>query len=216
MMSLLLRAGLLDPRGRQDALPRALLRLPQPAHHGGGRRAPGRRRLPAATCATPACTPRFSQGAARPALLPGRRPAACRWSTVPATGSPTAPSSSCVSTPATAGSSRSSCGPPGLPRIRRSRQASRTTNCTIRPPCRCRSTPTVPARDLPSALWPHRARLDGAHRDPERMRRIRALYYGLIGQVDDGIARIMATLRRAAAGGEHGGAVHRRPRRDAR
>ena len=52
-----------------------------------------------------------------------------------------------------------------------------------------------PVRDLPSALWPHRARLDGAHRDPDRMRRIRALYYGLIGQVDDGIARIMAALR---------------------
>ena len=52
-----------------------------------------------------------------------------------------------------------------------------------------------PLHDLPSALWPHRARLDGAHRDPGRMRRIRALYYGLIGQVDDGIARIMAALR---------------------
>ncbi len=52
-----------------------------------------------------------------------------------------------------------------------------------------------PVHDLPAALWPHRARLDGAHRDPDRMRRIRALYYGLIGQVDDGIARIMATLR---------------------
>ena len=52
-----------------------------------------------------------------------------------------------------------------------------------------------PVRDLPSALWPHRARLDGAHRDPDRMRRIRALYYGLIGQVDDGIARILAALR---------------------
>ena len=52
-----------------------------------------------------------------------------------------------------------------------------------------------PLHDLPSALWPHRARLDGAHRDPDRMRRIRALYYGLIGQIDDGIARIMAALR---------------------
>ena len=52
-----------------------------------------------------------------------------------------------------------------------------------------------PVGDLPSALWSHRARLDGAHRDPDRMRRIRALYYGLIGQVDDGIARIMAVLR---------------------
>ena len=52
-----------------------------------------------------------------------------------------------------------------------------------------------PLHDLLSALWPHRARLDGAHRDPDRMRRIRALYYGLIGQVDDGIARIMAALR---------------------
>ena len=29
---------LLDPRCRQDALPRPLPRLPQPAHHGGGRR----------------------------------------------------------------------------------------------------------------------------------------------------------------------------------
>lgn len=55
--------------------------------------------------------------------------------------------------------------------------------------------PDRPLRDLPSALWPHRARLDGAHRDPARMRRLRALYYGLIGQVDDGIGRIMAALR---------------------
>ena len=64
----------------------------------------------------------------------------------------------------------------------------------MRPPCRCRNTPTG-RRDLPSALWPHRARLDGAHRDPDRMRRNRGLYYGLTDQVDDGIARIMATLR---------------------
>ena len=52
-----------------------------------------------------------------------------------------------------------------------------------------------PVRDLPSALWSHRARLDGAHRDPARMRRIRALYYGLVSQIDDGIGRIMAALR---------------------
>ena len=41
----------------------------------------------------------------------------------------------------------------------------------------------------------HRARLDAADRDPDRLRRIRALYYGLIGHVDDGVACIMAVLR---------------------
>ncbi|MFW6107579.1 MAG: sulfatase [bacterium] len=48
--------------------------------------------------------------------------------------------------------------------------------------------------DLPSALWPDRARLDGAHRDPERIRRIRALYYGQISHVDESIGRILDEL----------------------
>ena len=51
-----------------------------------------------------------------------------------------------------------------------------------------------PISDLPSSLWSSRARLDGAHRDPERLKRLRALYYGMIHHVDDGIARILATL----------------------
>jgi len=51
-----------------------------------------------------------------------------------------------------------------------------------------------PLDNLPPSLWGHRARLDGAHRDPERIRRIRALYYGLISHVDDSIGRILSEL----------------------
>ena len=35
-----------------------------------------------------------------------------------------------------------------------------------------------PLSDLPETIWSSRARLDGTHHDPERMRRIKALYYG--------------------------------------
>ncbi|MFO7899727.1 MAG: sulfatase-like hydrolase/transferase [Planctomycetota bacterium] len=48
--------------------------------------------------------------------------------------------------------------------------------------------------DLPSTLWSDRARLDGAHRDPGRIRRIRALYYGQISHVDECIGRILDEL----------------------
>lgn len=51
-----------------------------------------------------------------------------------------------------------------------------------------------PIEDLPSPAWPHRARLDGAHLDAERIRRIRALYYGQISHVDAAIGRVLAEL----------------------
>lgn len=50
--------------------------------------------------------------------------------------------------------------------------------------------------DIPSPAWGHRRRMDGAHRDPERLRRIRALYYGLTTQVDDGVGRLLDELER--------------------
>lgn len=56
------------------------------------------------------------------------------------------------------------------------------------------SYPDRPITSLPSPAWVHRGRLDGAHLDKERMRRIRALYYGLISHVDAGIGRILQTL----------------------
>ena len=40
----------------------------------------------------------------------------------------------------------------------------------------------------------HRGRLDGAHLDPDRIRRIRALYYGLVTQVDDGVGEVLDAL----------------------
>jgi arylsulfatase A-like enzyme len=51
-----------------------------------------------------------------------------------------------------------------------------------------------PIHDIPPSLLGHRARLDGAHRDPDRIRRIRALYYGLISHVDAGIGAILDEL----------------------
>lgn len=54
--------------------------------------------------------------------------------------------------------------------------------------------PERPLATLPSTTWGHRARLDGAHLDPDRIRRIRALYYGMTTQVDDGIGRLMHEL----------------------
>jgi arylsulfatase len=48
---------------------------------------------------------------------------------------------------------------------------------------------------LPATAWGHRGRLDRAHLDPDRMRRIRALYYGLVSQVDEGVGRVMDELR---------------------
>ncbi|HTM47536.1 MAG TPA: sulfatase-like hydrolase/transferase, partial [Bryobacteraceae bacterium] len=49
---------------------------------------------------------------------------------------------------------------------------------------------------LPSPAWSERARLDGAHQDPDRLRRLKALYYAQITHVDDGVGRIMAELGR--------------------
>ena len=51
-----------------------------------------------------------------------------------------------------------------------------------------------PLDTLPEALWAHRARLDGAHRDPERMRRIKSLYYGMVSHVDYSIGRLLDQL----------------------
>jgi arylsulfatase A-like enzyme len=51
-----------------------------------------------------------------------------------------------------------------------------------------------PIADLPSPAWPHRARLDGAHRDPDRIRRVRALYHGQVSHVDEAIGRLLAEL----------------------
>ena len=50
-----------------------------------------------------------------------------------------------------------------------------------------------PASTIPVARA-MRGRLDGAHLDEARIRRIRALYYGMISQVDEGVGRILDTL----------------------
>ena len=54
--------------------------------------------------------------------------------------------------------------------------------------------PDRPLADLSSSAWTHRARLDAAHRDPDRMRRIRSLYYGLVTHVDHAVGRVLAEL----------------------
>ncbi|MBT3289129.1 MAG: sulfatase-like hydrolase/transferase [Victivallales bacterium] len=54
--------------------------------------------------------------------------------------------------------------------------------------------PERPLATLPSVTWTHRARLDGAHRDPERIRRIRALYAGQVTHVDHAIGQVLAQL----------------------
>jgi len=51
-----------------------------------------------------------------------------------------------------------------------------------------------PLSDLPETVWSSRARLDGAHHDPDRMRRIKALYYGKVSHVDACIGRLMQHL----------------------
>ena len=51
-----------------------------------------------------------------------------------------------------------------------------------------------PTTALPAPAWSHRARLDGAHLDPDRIRRIRALYYGQVSHVDDAAGRLLAEL----------------------
>ena len=52
--------------------------------------------------------------------------------------------------------------------------------------------PERPAGTLP--CWSMRGRLDGAHLDTPRIQRIRALYYGLVSQVDDGVGQILDAL----------------------
>ena len=51
-----------------------------------------------------------------------------------------------------------------------------------------------PIDDLPPGLYGQRARLDGAHSDPDRIRRVRALYYGLVSHVDEAVGRILSEL----------------------
>jgi arylsulfatase len=51
-----------------------------------------------------------------------------------------------------------------------------------------------PIEELPPGLRSQRGRLDGSHRDPDRIRRVRALYNGLVTHVDDGVGRILAEL----------------------
>tara|TARA_Y100000588_G_C14224626_1_gene912567 strand:+ start:200 stop:1852 length:1653 start_codon:yes stop_codon:yes gene_type:complete len=51
-----------------------------------------------------------------------------------------------------------------------------------------------PIEDLPPGLRGQRGRLDGTHRDPDRIRRVRALYNGLVSHVDDGVGRILSEL----------------------
>ena len=51
-----------------------------------------------------------------------------------------------------------------------------------------------PISSLPPDLYPHRGRLDGAHRDADRIRRIRALYYGQVSHVDDAMGQILSEL----------------------
>ena len=51
-----------------------------------------------------------------------------------------------------------------------------------------------PIESLPPGLYGQRGRLDGAHRDPDRLRRLRALYYGLVSHIDDGVGRILGEL----------------------
>ena len=50
--------------------------------------------------------------------------------------------------------------------------------------------------DMPYGAAAQRARMDGAHRDPVRMRRIKELYYGLVSQVDSCIGRTIDELKK--------------------
>ncbi len=53
-----------------------------------------------------------------------------------------------------------------------------------------------PLASLPSPAWKERARFDGAQHDPDRLRRIKALYHAQIAHIDEGIGRVMAELDR--------------------
>lgn len=58
-----------------------------------------------------------------------------------------------------------------------------------------------PLASLPFPAWSERARLDGAHLDPPRLRRMKALYYGQISHIDDGVGRILAEIERQGIAG---------------
>lgn len=49
---------------------------------------------------------------------------------------------------------------------------------------------------LASPAWGERARFDGAQLDDHRLRRLRALYYGQISHIDDGVGRILGELEK--------------------
>ena len=51
-----------------------------------------------------------------------------------------------------------------------------------------------PIGTLAAPAWPHRGRLDGAHHDPDRMARIKALYYGQVSHVDAAVGSVLDTL----------------------
>jgi arylsulfatase A-like enzyme len=53
-----------------------------------------------------------------------------------------------------------------------------------------------PIESLPAPTWAHRGRLEGAHHDPDRMARIKALYYGQVSHVDAAISSVLETLDR--------------------
>lgn len=53
-----------------------------------------------------------------------------------------------------------------------------------------------PISTLPEPVWPHRGRLDGAHQDPDRMLRIRSLYYGQISHLDDCVGQVLDELEK--------------------
>lgn len=58
-----------------------------------------------------------------------------------------------------------------------------------------------PLESIPPCARGHRARMCGAHLDPPRMRRIRALYAGQVSQVDDCVGDILAELDRLGLAG---------------
>lgn len=57
-----------------------------------------------------------------------------------------------------------------------------------------------PMGELGYGALVHRGRLDGAHEDPDRMRRIMALYFGLVSQVDACVGRVLDELERLGLG----------------
>ena len=47
---------------------------------------------------------------------------------------------------------------------------------------------------LPSGFWRQRGRMHGAHLDAPRIRRLKALYAGLVSQVDAAVGRVLECL----------------------